>query len=140
MKRRIFLLTLFAPTIAQAHSSLHGDIAIGHAWALPRQLADGQVFFPMVIKGNASDELVAARSDVCTFIQLRENNHYDDPPLSSIKLEPGKPVPMRPTAIHLRLIGMRQPLKVGDHFKMVLDFLNSGETEIEVFVEEKPGD
>jgi copper(I)-binding protein len=35
---------------------------------------------------------------------------------------------------------MRQPLKVGDRFKVVLDFLNSGETEIEVFVEEKPGD
>ena len=78
--------------------------------------------------------------DVCTYIQLRENNHYDDPPLSSIKLEPGKPVPMRPTATHLRLVGMKQPLKVGDRFKIILDFLNSGEVEIEVFVEEKPGD
>jgi copper(I)-binding protein len=84
--------------------------------------------------------LVAARSDVCTFIQFRENNRYDDPPLKSIKLEPGKPVPMRPTATHLRLVGMRQPLKLGDRFKIILDFLNSGEFEIEVFVEEKPGD
>ena len=88
----------------------------------------------------SSDELVAARSDVCTFIQLRENNRYDDPPLTSITLDPKKPVPMRPTATHLRLVGMRQPLKVGDRFKVILDFLNSGETEIEVFVEEKPGD
>ena len=46
---------------------------------------------------------------------------------------------MRPTATHLRLVGMRQPLKLGDRFKIVLDFLNSGEIEIEVFVEEKPG-
>ena len=66
----------------------------------------------MAIKGNEADELVAARSDVCTFIQFRENNHYDDPPLESIKLEPGKPVPMRPTATHLRLGGMRRPLKL----------------------------
>jgi len=139
MLRRTFLLAFFAPTFAQAHSYRHGNIAIGHAWALPRQLADGQVFFPMAIKGNDSDELVAARSDVCTFIQLRENNHYDDPPLSSIELQPGKPVPMRPTAIHLRLAGMRGPLRVGERFKIVLDFLNSGEFEIEVFVEEKPG-
>ena len=140
MKRRTFLFALLAPTIAQAHSFKHGNIAIGHAWALPRQLADGQAFFPMAIKGNESDEMVAARSNVCTFIQLRENNHYDDPPLTFIKLEPGKPVPMRPTATHLRLVGMRQPLNVGDRFKLVLDFLNSGETEIEVFVEEKPGE
>ena len=140
MLRRTFLLAIFLPTIAQAHSFRHGNIAIGHAWALPRQLADGQVFFPMAIKGNESDELVAARSDVCTFIQLRENNQYDDLPLSSIKLEPGKPVPMRPAATHLRLVGMRQHLKIGDRFKIVLDFLNSGETEIEVFVEEKSGE
>ena len=139
MLRRTFLLAFFAPTLAQAHSYKLENISIGHAWALPQQLADGQVFFPMAIKGNEGDELVAARSDVCTFIQLRENNHYDDPPLTSIKLEPGKPVPMRPTATHLRLVGMRQPLKVGDRFKIILDFLNSGEVEIEVLVEEKPG-
>jgi copper(I)-binding protein len=140
MLRRTFLLAFFAPTLAQAHSYKLGNISIGHAWALPQQLADGQVFFPMAIKGNESDELVAARSDVCTFIQLRQNNHYDDPPLSSIKLVPGKPVPMRPTATHLRLVGMRQPLKVGDRFKIILDFINAGEIEIEVQVAEKPGE
>ena len=140
MLRRTFLLAFIAPTLARAHSFRHGNIAIGHAWALPRQLADGQVFFPMAIKGKESDEVVAARSDVCTFIQLRENNRYDDPPLRSIRLEPGKPVPMRPTATHLRLVGMTQPLKLGDRFKIILDFLNAGEFEIEVHVEEKPGD
>jgi copper(I)-binding protein len=140
MLRRTFLLAFFAPTLAQAHSYKLGNIFIGHAWALPQQLADGQVFFPMAIKGNESDELVAARSDVCTFIQLRENNHYDDPPLESIKLEPGKPVPMRPTATHLRLAGMKHPLKVGGHFKIILDFKNAGEIEIEVQVTEKPGE
>jgi copper(I)-binding protein len=40
----------------------------------------------------------------------------------------------------LRLAGMKQPLKLGDRFKIILDFLNAGEFEIEVFVEEKPGD
>jgi copper(I)-binding protein len=47
---------------------------------------------------------------------------------------------MRPTATHLRLAGMRRVLKLGDRFKIILDFLNAGEFEIEVFVEEKPGD
>ena len=139
MLRRTFLLVFFAPTFAQAHSYKLGNISIGHAWALPQELADGQVFFPMAIKGNEADELVAARSDVCTFIQFRENNHYDDPPLTSIKLAPGKPVPMRPTATHLRLGGMRRTLKLGDHFNLILDFLNAGEIEVEVHVEEKPG-
>jgi copper(I)-binding protein len=47
---------------------------------------------------------------------------------------------MRPTARHLRLVGLRKPLKMGDRFRMILDFLNAGEVEIEVMVEEKPGD
>ena len=44
-----------------------------------------------------------------------------------------------PTARHLRLIGLKQALKVGDRFTVILDFLNAGEIEIEVFIEEKPG-
>ena len=140
MLRRTFLLAFIAPTIAHAHSFRHGDIAIGHAWALPSQQNDGQVFFPLANQGSKHDELVAARSGICSSIELRQNNRYDDPPLTAIALDPKKPVPMRPTARHLRLLGLRQPLKNGDRFKIILDFLNSGEVEIEVFVEEKPGD
>jgi copper(I)-binding protein len=139
MLRRTFLLAVFAPTFAQAHSFRHGDIAIGHAWALPSQQNDGQVFFPLANQGTGHDELVAARSEICSTIELRLNNRYDDPPLTAIALDPNKPVPMRPTARHLRLLGLRQPLKKGDRFNLILDFLNAGETTIEVIVEEKPG-
>lgn len=140
MLRRTFLLAIFAPTFAQAHSYRHGDIAIGHAWALPSQQNDGQVFFPLANQGAGHDELVAARSEICSSIELRLNNLYDDPPLASITLDPKKPVPMRPTARHLRLIGLKQPLNKGDRFNLILDFLNAGEATVEVFVEEKPGD
>ena len=139
MLRRTFLLALFAPAVAHAHSFRHGDIAIGHAWALPSQQNDGQVFFPLANQGVEHDELVAARSEICATIELRRNNRYDDPPLAAIALDPKKPVPMRPTARHLRLVGLRKPLRPGDRFTLVLDFLNAGETEIGVLVEEKPG-
>ena len=72
-------------------------------------------------------------------IEFRINNRYDDPPLGSLKLEPGKPMPMRPTARHLRLHGLNKPLKVGDQFSMILDFLNAGEIEIKVVVAKGPG-
>ena len=140
MKRRTFLLAMLASTQAQAHSFRIGNIAIGHAWALPSQQTDGQVFFPLANQGKDHDELVAARSDICSVVELRQNNRYDDPPLTSIAVDPKMPVPMRPTAKHLRLVGLRQPLKKGDKFHMILDFLNAGEIDIEVLVEEKPGD
>ncbi len=140
MKRRTFLLAIIAPTVAQAHSFKLGDIAVGHAWALPSQQNDGQVFFPLANLGTAPDELVGARADICSVIELRQNNRYDDPALISIALDPKKPVPMRPTARHLRLIGLKQPLKKDDRFPIILDFLNAGEIEIEVMVEDKPGE
>jgi periplasmic copper chaperone A len=140
MKRRIFLTGILWPRAASAHSFKLGDILIGHAWALPSRQNDGQVFFPLVNNGKAPDELVAARSGICAQIELRQNAHYDDPPLKSLALDPGKPIPMRPTARHLRLIGLRKPLEKGDGFTMILDFLNAGEIEIEVHVANGPSE
>lgn len=127
--------------IARAHSYRLGDIAIGHAWALPAQVSpEGQAFVPLVNNGKVSDELVAARSSVCGAIELRRNNRYDDPPLSSFLLEPGRPLPMRPTARHLRLMSLRNPLLLDQRFTVILDFLNAGEIEVEFYVENAPGD
>ena len=145
MQRRGVIVGLAAaaawPAAARAHSYRLGDIAIGHAWALPAQVSrDGQAFVPLVNDGKVADELVAARSSVCGAIELRRNNRYDDPPLTSFLLEPGKPLPMRPTARHLRLMSLRDPLLLDQRFTIILDFLNAGETEIEFHVENAPGD
>ena len=145
MQRRGVIMGLAAaaawPAAARAHSYRLGDIAIGHAWALPAQVSrDGQAFVPLVNEGKEADELVAARSSACGTIELRRNNRYDDPPLSSFLLEPGKPLPMRPTARHLRLMSIRNPLLLDQRFTIILDFLNAGETEVEFHVENAPGD
>jgi len=143
-RRRLILSlagVLALPIRARAHSYTHGAIAIGHAWALPTEISgEGQAFVPMVNTGKIPDELIAARSPICTQIELRRNNRYDDPPLSSFVLEPGKPVPMRPTARHLRLMGLKGPLLLDQRFTVILDFLNAGEIEIEFHVEKTPGD
>ncbi|MEI7599271.1 MAG: copper chaperone PCu(A)C [Aestuariivirga sp.] len=145
MQRRGVIMGLAAaaawPAAARAHSYRLGDIAIGHAWALPAQVSrEGQAFVPLVNNGQTADELVAARSSVCGTIELRRNNRYDDPPLTSFLLEPGKPLPMRPTARHLRLMGLDGPLVLDQRFTIILDFLNAGETEVEFHVENAPGD
>lgn len=144
MKRRHLVLgiasALACPGIAQSHSYRLGNIAIGHAWALPAQVSrEGQAFVPLVNNGKIVDELVAARSSVCGAIELRRNNRYDDPPLSSFLLEPGMPLPMRPTARHLRLMGLAGALSPGQRFTIILDFLNAGEAEVAFHVEETPG-
>jgi periplasmic copper chaperone A len=140
--RRCFLILaasgVFAPA-AWAHSFKVGQIAIGHVWGLPSESNETQVFVPISNRGQEADELVAARSPICTMIELRQNNRYDDPALKSIELQAGKPVAMRKAARHLRLIGLTKPLKSGDRFEMTLDFLKAGETVVEVIVEDGAG-
>ena len=141
MNRRTLLIVLLGfPAAARAHSYSLSDIGIGHAWAHPAAYGDGQLFIPMANNSQERDELVAARSSVCTLIELRRNNRYDDPPLASFALEPKRPLPMRPRARHLRLMGLNRPLELGQRFPVVLDFLKAGEIEIEAQVENSPGD
>lgn len=139
MHRRAFLFATLLPSSANAHSYRAGTIAVGHAWALPSRSSEAQMFLPLVNNGSERDELVAARSQISSFIELRRNNRYDDPPLTSIGLDPGRPVPMRPRALHLRLVGLKRRLDKGDRFGAILDFLNAGEVQIEVMVEDTPG-
>jgi periplasmic copper chaperone A len=140
MRRRSFLFLPIAATSARAHSYAAGAIKIGHAWALPTTLSEGQVFMPLLNTAKEPDALVAARGDICKVIELRPTNRYDDIPQTEFQLAPGKPFPMRPTSKHLRLIGLTKPLAIGDRFTLVLDFFNAGEIEVEVYVEQTPGD
>jgi periplasmic copper chaperone A len=114
MNRRTLLWLALFPGLAQAHSFKAGDIAIGHAWAMPSQQTEAQVFFPLLNSGSKAE--------------------------TSFELLQGKPFPMRPTASHLRLIGLRKPLVAGDKFSLILNFEFAGEVEIEAHIEEKPSD
>lgn len=134
-----FMVTAATAPRALAHSFKIGEIAIGHVWGLPSETGETQVFAPLSNRGKDKDELVAARSPICSMIELRQNNRYDDPPLASIALDPAKPVAMRKGARHLRLVGLVKPLKAGDRFDMTLDFLTAGEVTVEVIVENGSG-
>jgi periplasmic copper chaperone A len=138
MIRRSFLALIAASGTANAHSYKTGSIAIGHAWALPTRQMDAQVFFPLLNTGKGNDRLLTARGEIAATSELRRNNRYDDPAETAFDLTPGKPFPMRPTAFHVRLIGLRQPLVQGDMFSLILDFDVTGEVEIQVEVEAKP--
>jgi periplasmic copper chaperone A len=141
MKRRsLILLVAGWPIAAAAHSFKVGAINIGHAWGLPSQQTDAQVFMPILNTSKVADALVAARTDAASLVELRQNNRYDDPVLKEFVLDPGKPFAMRPTAFHLRLVGLSKPLVKGDYIQIILDFLNAGEIEIEVHVQDKPGE
>ncbi len=141
MKRRQFIALPVFATAAHAHSKKSGSMKIGHAWAKPGIVTqDGQCFMPLLNRAAKEDALVAARSEICSFIELRLNARYDQPPETQFILAQNKPIAMRPQATHLRLAGLRKNLSLGDRFKLILDFMTAGEVELEIYVEETPGE
>ena len=140
MKRRSFLALALMPTLAQAHSSKLGDIAIGHAWGLPSKDGETQIFMPLLNTGSVADSLVSASCDLAKSAELRSSLDYTKPAETAFTLEPQKPFPMRPTAKHIRLMGLTKPLVAGDHVLISLKFATAGEAKIEIHIQDKPGE
>jgi periplasmic copper chaperone A len=140
MKRRSFLLLALLPKFAHAHSFKLGDMAIGHAWGLPSQQGETQIFMPLFNSGSATDTLILASCENAKSTELRRSNDYGNPAETGFVLEPKRPFPMRPTANHIRLMGLAKPLIAGDKILLTLQFQKSGETKIEVHIQDKAGE
>lgn len=132
-----FFFIFLVPGFATAHSYKQGDIAIGHAWAFPSINAETKVFFPLVNNGKKPDALLSAHTEVGA-IEFRVNSSYNKTlPLSKIDLPIGKPIPMRASALHLRLTGLQRPLLQGEKILLTLTFAKAGKTSVEVWIEPK---
>lgn len=136
MKRRIFLALMLLPTMAQAHSSKLGNIAIGHSWAQPSTTEEAQVMMPLINNGETADSLISASSSVATSIELRNVDQVE----TEFVLDPHKPFPMRAAARHLHLLGLKQALVQGTMFPLTLKFETAGEIEILIHVADKAGE
>lgn len=140
MKRRSFLLLALLPSLAQAHSYKLGNIAIGHAWGLPSKDGETQIFMPLFNGGATTDTLVSASYENAKSTELRISNDYSKLAEAGFELAPKKPFPMRPTAHHVRLMGLTKPLISGDRISITLKFQSAGETKIEVHIQDKAGE
>jgi periplasmic copper chaperone A len=140
MKRRSFLILALLPSLAHAHSYKLGNIAIGHAWGLPSKNSETQIFMPLFNSGTEEDSLVGASFAQAKSTELRVSSDYKTSAETAFVLAPQKPLPMRPTARHIRLMGLTQPLLAGDLIEVTLRFATAGETKIEVHMQDKAGE
>ena len=140
MKRRLFLALALMPTMAFAHSYKLGNISIGHAWGLPSKDGETQIFMPLVNNDEAADSLIFASTDLTKSTELRTDGDYAKPAETSFTLDPHQPFPMRPTAKHIRLLGLSKPLLSGEQILVTLKFQFAGETKIDVHIQDKAGE
>jgi periplasmic copper chaperone A len=131
------LLTL---TAAGAMAQSSGGIAVESIWAraTPPGAKTGAVYLTLANKGFADDKLVGASTPVAAMAglhtELMANGVMEMRPLKSIDVPPGGTAVLKPGGRHIMLMGLKQPLKRGGHFRLTLEFAHAAPLTVQVEV------
>ena len=140
MHRRALLAALIsclAAARARAHSYVLGSVEIGHPWARPTSAQLGTAYCVLAIKGEGSDRLLGAATSIAERVELRTAAGEAVP---AIEIASGRSVVLRPGKPYLALVGLKQPLNLGESFPLTLRFDLAGEITVTVMVETVPGE
>jgi len=129
---------------AHAQDAKLKDLHITNAHARPTVTSQqaGGAYVTIENKGKLADKLVGASSPAAKSVEIhtmamegnvmrmREVGQIDIPASGRLDMKPGE-------GYHLMLMGLRQPLKAGDSFPLMLNFEKAGKAEVKVKVQEK---
>jgi len=139
-------IAAFAATGAVAHEYKVGALDIGHPWSRPTpkeaNIAGG--YLTITNKGKTADRLIGGSSPVAGQIEVHEIVDVDGmaktrPVANGIEIKPGKTVELKPGALRIVLLGLKEPLQVGQKIKGTLVFEKAGPVDIIYNVEENAG-
>ncbi|MGA9595077.1 MAG: copper chaperone PCu(A)C [Acidimicrobiia bacterium] len=146
--RRVILLLALLGLLAGCGG---GDaLTVAGQWARnsPMAVDSGAVY--MNLTSADGDRLLSASVDpsVASTVEVHETTPVDGEtdeagtammtmrPVDFIDLPAGEEVPLEPGGYHIMLIGLAEPLVVGEKFDITLRFENYGEKSVEVEVME----
>ncbi len=142
-------LGVAGPRPARAHGFSAGDVRIQHPYATPtvKGATTGAAYVGTLENGGRQpDRLVRVASPIAERVEIHTTS-VDEAgvmrmrEVGEILLAPRQVVRMRPgQGAHFMLLGLKQPLAIGDRFPMTLEFERGGKVEVKVWVQQpKPG-
>jgi hypothetical protein len=145
MKRFMFVAAaLFAVCFtgtAQAEDVMAGPLKISAPWAraTPKGAAVGGGYMTITNTGTAPDRLIGGSTDVAGKFEIHEMKMDNGvmkmrPVEGGLEIKPGQTVKLDPGGYHIMLMGMKQQLKEGEHFKATLDFEKAGKVNVDFAV------
>lgn len=141
------LASAFTPGHAYADDHKAGNLQIANAYARPTvpNQPSGAAYLSIENNGKAVDTLVAASSPVAGKVEIHsmqmDGNVMKMRAVKGVDIKPSAKVVMQPgDGYHLMLIGLKQPLKVGEKIPLTLTFKKAGKIEISARVEAKQAD
>ena len=132
------LLTLL-PLLA-AQTALAGPISVQQAWAraTPPGASNGAVYLTIRNSGAADSLIGASNSALAEKVEI--HTHLNDNGVMRMRQVPQVAIPAKSTVAfqphgnHVMLIGLKQPMGLGDKLPLTLRFKKAGEVKTEVTV------
>jgi hypothetical protein len=135
IRRTLLLAAVVALTATAAIAAKAGAIDISGAWSRPAPQGGNGVGYVVLANGGKADRLVSASTPVAGRVEMHESmimggKAMMHPRPRGVELPAGKTVAFKPEGLHLMLIGLKKPLKVGETVPVTLKFEKSGEVAV----------
>lgn len=133
-------LVLLATPVLAASSTLQ----ISRTWARPApQGGNGAGYAVIANRGPAADTLIAAASPVADRIEIHESmvmggQAMMHPRPGGLAIPAGGTAELKPGGFHLMMMGLKRPLKTGEHFPATLTFKKAGKVAVDFVVQPTP--
>lgn len=116
-----------------------GDLTVTDGWArasaTPVAKA-GAAYIGVQNTGAHDDVLVSATSPVAKRVEIHTHKHENGVmkmrPAGDVTVSAGHGIAMEPGGLHVMLMGLKKPLKEGEHFPVTLTFKNAGDVTVPV--------
>jgi copper(I)-binding protein len=134
------LAILLAGLLPAAHAGDYhaGSLDIAGPWsrATPKGASIAAGYLTIKNTGTTADRLVGGSSDTAAKFEMHEmsmdNGVMKMRPLKDgLEIKPGESVELKPGGLHVMFVGLKKPLKQGDHIKATLVFEKAGKVDVD---------
>ncbi|WP_119388836.1 copper chaperone PCu(A)C [Taklimakanibacter lacteus] len=128
-----------AAAISVVQAAHAGDVMVSDAFARASATPvakTGAVYFTIRNDGATPDQLTAIQTDAANMAMLHEtveeNGVASMRHLGTLAIGPKETVALAPKKMHVMLMGLKAPLKKGDHLEVTLTFEKAGHVKVDV--------
>ena len=131
---------LFTVSLSAAYGRDYhvGSLDIAGPWsrATPKGAPVGAGYMTIKNNGTTADRLVGGSADVAPKFEVHEMSMDNGimkmrPIKGGLEIKPGETVELKPEGLHVMFVGLKKPLKEGDHIKATLVFEKAGNVDVE---------
>ena len=139
--------TLFGLATAEAHEIKLGNLVIHHPWSRQSPMAADVAagFMTITNTGKEDDRLVKATAEISASAQIHDMRMVGDVMKMAelpdgIVIPAGATVKLKPKALHIMFMGVKQQEMEGEEFTGTLTFAKAGTVTVEYEVTAPGGD